>query len=106
MSDYQVVFITASSRDEADRIAEQLVTERLAACVNIVDGCRSIYRWQGEIVKDDEVMMIVKSDAARFEQLVSRVNELHSYDVPEIIAVDLARVSEGYRRFLDDAVGD
>jgi len=106
MSDYQVVFVTASSRDEADRIAEQLVKEGLAACVNIVDGCRSVYRWQGEIVKDDEVMMIVKSDAARFEQLASRITKLHSYDVPEIIAVDLARIGAGYRRFLDDTLGD
>jgi periplasmic divalent cation tolerance protein len=94
--------MTASSREEADRIAESLVREGLAACVNVVDTCRSFYRWQGELVKDSEFLMLAKTHRSKFPQIEKRVTELHSYSVPEIIAVDLTAVAAGYRKFLEE----
>lgn len=102
---YQVIIMTAPAADEAERIAEALVTEGLAACVNIIESCRSIYRWKNEIVKDDEVMLLAKTHPARFRDVERRVSELHSYDVPEIIAVDLAAIADGYRGFLEGVLG-
>jgi periplasmic divalent cation tolerance protein len=99
-----VVFITAPSAEEAESLAEKLVEERLAACVNIVPGCRSVYRWEGKIEHDDEVLMVVKSARGRFADLEKRVVELHPYDVPEVIAADLTGISDGYLSFLRDSI--
>jgi len=98
---YQVVIMTAPNPEEAEKIAEALVTEGLAACVNIVEGCRSVYRWKGVTVKDAEVLMLAKTHRNRFKDVEKRVSELHSYDVPEIIAVDLDNASDKYRGFLE-----
>jgi len=102
--DYVVVFITAPNAAEAERIAGALVEERLAACVNVLPGCRSIYRWEGALQRDEEVLMIVKSSRRAFAALEKRVVELHSYDVPEVIAVNLTDISEGYLAFLEDSI--
>jgi periplasmic divalent cation tolerance protein len=102
--DFLVVFITAANADEAEKISAVLVEERLAACVNVITGCRSIYRWNGELVKDDEVLMVVKTARRRFAALEKRVTALHSYDVPEIIAVELSELSAGYEKFLVDSI--
>lgn len=102
---YQILLTTAANADEADRIAERLVDEGLAACVNVVPACRSIYRWQGETVRETEVLMIAKTRRARFRDIEKLVTEMHSYDVPEIIAVDLQAASNGYLRFLEDSLG-
>ncbi len=101
---FLAVFITASSADEADRLAGALVEESLAACVNIVGACRSVYRWEGKVVRDDEVLLLAKTSRDRFPELERRVRELHSYDVPEIIGVELAEVSGEYGDFLRDAL--
>jgi periplasmic divalent cation tolerance protein len=103
--EYQIVIMTASSRDEAERIATVLVEEGLAACVNVVPQCRSVYKWKDEIVKDDEAMMLAKTRRDRFEDVVRRVTALHSYEVPEIIAVSLESFAESYGRFLGDVLG-
>ena len=102
---YQVVIMTASTREEAEIIAEALVADGLAACVNIIEGIASVYRWKGETVRDKEVLMLAKTHRDRFKDIEKRVSELHSYDVPEIIAVDLAAAAEGYRGFLEDLLG-
>jgi periplasmic divalent cation tolerance protein len=102
--DYVVIFITAPNEAEAEHIAGALVEERLAACVNVLPGCRSIYRWEGELQQDQEVLMIVKSSRSAFAALEKRVVELHSYDVPEVIAVNLADISPGYLTFLEDSI--
>jgi periplasmic divalent cation tolerance protein len=102
---YQIVFMTASSAEEGEKIAETLVTEGLAACINIVPACRSVYRWQGKLVKDDEVLIIAKTRRADFTALEERVAELHSYDVPEVIAVDLTSIAKGYGAFLSELLG-
>ena len=102
---FQVVFMTAPNKAEAAIIAEALVGDHLAACVNIVNACHSIYRWQGRIVRDDEVLMLAKIKASDFAALERKVLELHSYDVPEIITVELAAIASGYRAFLEDCLG-
>jgi len=86
MTDVLVVLVTAGSGEEASGIAEALVLENLAACVNIVAGIRSVYTWKGEVCNDEEVLMVVKTQRERFEALKERIREIHSYDVPEIVA--------------------
>ncbi len=99
---FQVVLITVGNREEAESIAETLVTEQLAACVNIMQHCRSIYRWEGKINRDDELLMMVKTRRSLFPALRDRVAELHSYDVPEIIALDIRNSSRSYYNFLEE----
>lgn len=103
---YQIVFMTAANSEQADRIAAALIEENLAACVNVVGSCRSIYRWKGEITKDNEVLMLAKAKRDDFDAIVLKVTELHSYEVPEIVAVGLESFSEGYGQFLRDVLGD
>ncbi len=97
-----VVLITASAEEEAVKIARALVEDRLAACVNIVKSIRSIYRWEGKIEDDQEVLMLAKTTQALFPTLEKRVKELHSYTVPEIIAVPIIHGSENYLAWLRD----
>ena len=92
----RVVFVTAASEDEAATIGRTLVEERLVACANILPGIRSIYRWQGKIEDEPEVMLIFKTTEARIPALIRRVRELHSYDVPEIIALPILQGHEPY----------
>ena len=100
MTDFIVVYVTASSREEAQRIADALVEERLAACANIVPGIASVYRWKGEICCDDETLLIVKSRSALFERLCARVKEVHSYEVPEVIGLPIVVGSSDYLSWL------
>jgi periplasmic divalent cation tolerance protein len=104
MSEPLVVLITAGSQEEAERIAQALVAEMLAACVNVVPGVTSIYRWEGEVQRDQEWLLVAKSRRDVLDRLVERVQEIHSYDVPEIIALPLAGGSEPYLRWLDSVV--
>ncbi|HLA39215.1 MAG TPA: divalent-cation tolerance protein CutA [Candidatus Glassbacteria bacterium] len=92
-----VVFVTTSTVEEAARIARTLVEERLAACGNVVGGVRSIYRWEDKIEDDPEALLILKTRRALFYRLQARVAEIHSYHVPEIIAVP---VEAGYAPYL------
>ena len=92
------VTITTSSRAEAETIARALVEEKFAACVNIIPGVRSIYRWEGKVEESDEFMLIAKSRAELFEPLRKLVTTLHSYDCPCIVA---SPVTAGHQPFLD-----
>jgi periplasmic divalent cation tolerance protein len=93
-----VVFVTAPrKKGVAERIARALVGERLAACVNIVPQLHSIYRWQGKICSDPEMLLVIKTISSRFRALEKRVRELHPYEVPEIIAL---KISAGEKRYL------
>ena len=85
----QFVYVTAGSLDEARQIGEHLVAGRLAACVNIIEGMHSIYRWEGEIQKDREVVMIAKTTRDRLPALVEAVKNLHSYDCPCIVSFNI-----------------
>jgi periplasmic divalent cation tolerance protein len=97
-----VVYITASSEDEAARIAKALVEAKLAGCVNIVREIRSIYSWQGKIEDEKEVLMIVKTRLKLFNALTAKVLDMHSYSVPEIIAVPIVDGSEEYLKWLKE----
>lgn len=97
-----VVFITASGEDEAANIARALVEGRLAACVNIAINIRSIYSWQGKIEDESEVLMIVKTQKKLFHSLSQKVREMHSYTVPEIIALPIVEGSEDYLKWLKE----
>jgi periplasmic divalent cation tolerance protein len=98
-----VVYITAPNEDEAAKIARTLVEEKLAACVNIVPGIRSIYSWQGKIEDEQEVLMIVKTRYKHFKALKAKVLDMHSYTVPEIIALPIVDGSEEYLDWLKKA---
>ena len=105
MSDAIVVFMTSGSADEARRIASQLVERRLAACAQILPEIESVYRWNGEVQRDREILLLAKTTAAQFADLEKAVREIHSYDTPEIVAVPMAHVSEPYRAWLVGNVG-
>jgi periplasmic divalent cation tolerance protein len=100
-----VVFITASNEDEAAKISRALVEARLAACVNIVKDIRSIYSWQGKIEDEKEVLMILKTQKFLLDSLMKKVKELHSYTVPEIIALPVADGSAEYLKWLREVTG-
>ncbi len=95
-----LILSTAPNEEEAARIARALVEDRLAACVNIVGGARSIYRWQGAIEDSPEAVLLIKSDRRLFEQLCSRLAAIHPYTTPEIIAVPIDTGSEPYLTWL------
>lgn len=94
----QFVYITTDSLEEAQTIGKKLVKERLAACVNIIDGMTSIFEWKGKIESAQETILIAKTTAGRFDALKERVVELHSYDIPCIVALP---VKKGYLPFLE-----
>ena len=104
MSDFIIVLVTASSQEEADGIAADLVGSMLAACVNVIPGVTSVYRWKEELQRDSEWLLVIKSRRDVFGTLVERVQALHSYDVPEIISLPLTGGSEAYLRWLDREV--
>ena len=85
------VYMTAGSAEEADRIAGDLVENRLAACVNIMAPIRSVYAWKGELCRSEEIPFIAKTDDDRFEALAARVRRLHSYETPCIVAQPVTR---------------
>jgi periplasmic divalent cation tolerance protein len=97
-----VVFITASDEEEASKISKALVETKLAGCVNIIKDIRSIYSWQGKIEDEKEVLMIVKTRKPLFDSLMKKVKELHSYAVPEIIALPIIQGSEDYLKWLKE----
>lgn len=106
MSDSErvVVLITVGSLEEADKIAQALVERMLAACVNIVPSITSVYRWQDEVQRDTEALLIVKSRRDVFGRLRRCVKELHSYETPEIIALPIVAGDDDYLRWLDSSV--
>ena len=96
MDGFIIVYVTAGSAEEAENLAQALVGEKLAACVNRVHRVRSVYRWQGQIEQSDEELLIIKTRKELFTALERRVRELHSYSVPEIIALPVVAGSAGY----------
>jgi len=96
-----LVLITVPHREEAEAIAEALVRERWAACVNIIPSVHSLFPWQGEIQREGELLLLAKSRRDLFPSLASRVKELHSYTLPEIIALPILEGEEGYLRWVE-----
>jgi len=105
MDGHIVVFTTVLDMDAAVEIADAVVNEGLAACCNIVPGLRSIYIWKGERYDEDEVLCIMKTRAGLFEELKARILELHGYEVPEVIAVDIKAGHVDYLNWVDSATG-
>jgi len=102
---YVVVLVTCPSRREASRIARSVVTRKLAACVNILDTpVRSVYRWKGKIEQGREFLLVIKSSRARVAALQAELERLHSYDVPEFIAVPIVCGSSRYLSWLGDCL--
>lgn len=102
MAEFIVVYVTAGSADEGKRLGRALVEERLAACVNRIGPVHSIYRWQGELEESEEELLIIKTRRDLFARVKQRVQELHSYSVPEIIALPIVEGSEGYLGWLNE----
>lgn len=100
-----VCLSTASGAEEAEKIAKALVEERLAACVNLVPGVRSIYRWEGRIEDGAEVLLVIKSRRHLLEALTARVRALHSYTVPEVVAMPVVAGNPDYLSWLAGATG-
>jgi periplasmic divalent cation tolerance protein len=103
VGDAIVVFMTAANGEEAARLADMLVGAHLAACVQILPQMESVYRWQGKIERQSEVLLLAKTTRGRFEELEREVRALHSYDTPEIIAVPVTAASEPYLNWLQSA---
>ena len=101
----RVVLVTAPDVDVAKRLARGLVEARLAACVNVVGGVTSVYRWEGATHEDPEVLLVVKTTAERLEALEAWLAEEHPYDVPECVALEVARVEAKYLAWLVGEVG-
>ncbi len=99
-----VVLITAGSREEALRLAEMLVGARLAACVQVLPEMESIYHWQGQVRREPEVLLLVKTTVAHFAELEREVRALHSYETPEIIALPITAASTPYLEWLTATV--
>ncbi len=95
-----VVFLTAANGEEATRLADLLIGAHLAACVQILPEMESVYRWQGKIERQSEILLIAKTTAAKFADLEREVRALHSYETPEIVAIPLVAGSTPYLEWL------
>lgn len=98
MTDKRIVLSTAGSADEAHKIAHHLVEQRLAACVNIVPQIESTYRWQGKVESSQEWLLLIKTTTEKFGQVRDAIRQLHSYDLPESVAI---RIEDGIPEYLD-----
>ncbi len=105
MTNVLVVLCTASKLKEAEKIAQVLVEERLAACVNLIPHIESRYWWEGRVQAGSEVLLMIKTVKARFKKLEKRILELHSYDVPEILAIPVVLGGKSYLAWLLKTVG-
>ena len=101
--EFVLILVTTSSQEETERIARSLVDSRQAACVNIISGLRSIYRWKGKIWDEGELLLFIKTRISLFEQVEAKIKEIHSYEVPEIIAIPIIRGSKAYLNWLRES---
>ena len=100
-----LVLVTAPDISTARRIAEELVSRKIAACVNVSPGWNSIYRWEGQVQEESEVLLLIKTRSCLFEpQLIPAVQELHPYDLPEIIALPIQDGEKNYLAWMMDEV--
>lgn len=99
-----LILSTADSLDLARKIASALVQAREAACINIIPGIRSVYRWEGELCDEGEFLLLIKSSAERFEAVRSKIRSLHTYQVPEIIAIPITDGDSSYLAWLRSSV--
>ena len=105
MTDKIVVFTACESSEEAKKLARHLVETRVAACVNIIPGAFSVFRWEGKVDEASEWLLIVKTTRARLDDLKVELRRIHSYSVPEVVAVPIVDGSEDYLEWVDREVG-
>jgi periplasmic divalent cation tolerance protein len=98
MTDKLIVFVTCDGKDQAAAIATTLVEGKVAACVNLLPAVQSCYIWQDQLTWSEEVLMIIKTTRSRFAQLQQKILELHSYDVPEIVGIE---IEDGFDKYLE-----
>jgi periplasmic divalent cation tolerance protein len=104
MPDFKIVLSTCGDRESAERIARRLVEQQLAACVNILPGVQSIYRWQGAIASDPEVLMLIKTGADLVQEVQSAITSLHSYEIPEFLVLPVSGGSDAYLGWLEESL--
>lgn len=97
-----VIFITAGTEEEARKIADRLLNHKKAACVNIVPGVSSLFWWQGKLDSAQESLLVVKTKASLLDEIVSLVKEIHSYDIPEIIALPIVGGNQDYLEWISN----
>jgi len=100
-----VVFCTTPDQKTAERIAQTLVEQKLAACCNLIPNLTSIYQWQGKIQKDSEVLMIIKTHRKLFSELEAKIKALHPYQVPEIISLPIEQGNADYVKWIHEVLG-
>ena len=100
----QLVLCTVPNRECAEQIAEALVAEQLAACVNIIPGIASVYRWKGGMEKDEELLLLIKTSQGMYESLEQRIRALHPYELPEIIAVSIQAGQKDYIKWIENSL--
>ena len=103
MEDFIVILVTASSEEEAKKIAQSLVDKRLAACVNIIKNVYSLFWWQGKIDSAKEVLLVIKTRKALAAKLIKKIKSLHSYEVPEIIALPIVSGNKEYLEWINES---
>jgi len=101
---YIVIFIAVPNKKEADKIARHLIKNRLAACVNIIDKIDSVFRWEGKVDRAREALLVIKSKKSKLTNIIKLVKSMHSYEVPEIIALPLIGGYKPYLNWLDESV--
>lgn len=101
MEDFIVILVTASSEEEAKKIARSLVEKRLVACVNIIKDVQSIFRWKNKVSEEKELLLIIKTRKKLYKNVEEEVKNIHSYEVPEIIALPIIAGSKEYLYWID-----
>jgi len=101
---HQLIFCTCPTAEVAERLARSLVDESLAACVNILPGVRSVYRWQGEVEVAQEHLLLIKSPCSAYPAIEAAIKARHPYDVPEIVAIDIDRGAADYLKWIDSCL--
>lgn len=106
MSDYLVLLTTLPSEEQAVELAKELLERRLVACVNVLPGVRSLYRFKGVFSDDREHLLLMKTSAARYHDLAAAVSELHPYEVPELVALPVERGSKSYLGWVSESLNE
>lgn len=105
MTQARLVLTTTANREEAERIAHALVEERLAACVNVIGGVHSVYRWKNSVEAAEEVLLLIKTRDVAVDAVSERVHQLHSYEVPEFLVLEVGGGSEAYLAWIAGNTG-
>ena len=101
---FSLVLTTVKNRTEAKRLSEKLVSEKLAACVSVLPNVSSTYRWSGELERARENLLLIKTSNKKLNRLISRIKELHSYEMPEVLVVPIERGTPEYLKWLEESL--